>query len=242
MLLSNGGKGGNSILFWDLTDNNAPILTLDGHTAEINSISVSPDGKSLASGDMDGKIILWDISNHYFPTHLGTPLVLEENLFGNTPSNNQMIGYLQFSSDGQYIIGKDVQNNVIAWNVQTGQKAESGNFLLSSNQESVVTSSVNKIQVATEQDGITFIDTETNLALGVLPVRAHYLAISPDENYVISYGYLTHAYIGEYPYLWNISIGSWINQACKISNRNLTTTEWNTYLPEILYQETCVNP
>ena len=206
MLVSNGGNNGNSVLFWDPNSDGAPTLNLNGHTGTVEAISVSPDGKTLASGDNNGQIILWNISNYYFPTHLGIPLILDEKLFGDTPSNNHLINYLQFNSDGHYIIGKDVQNNVVAWNVQTGQKVELGNFSLSSSQQSTVTSSANKIQVATGQDRITFIDTETNLALGVLPFRARYLALSPDENYVVSYGYWTHAYIGEYPYLWNISI------------------------------------
>ena len=36
--------------------------TLEGHTGDVNSVSFSPDGTTLASGSSDGKVKLWDVA------------------------------------------------------------------------------------------------------------------------------------------------------------------------------------
>ena len=41
--------------------------------------------------------------------------------------------------------------------------------------------------------------------------------------------------------LWAIDPAAWIAQACQIANRNLTQDEWQTYLGDQPYHQTCVN-
>jgi len=41
--------------------------------------------------------------------------------------------------------------------------------------------------------------------------------------------------------LWNLDYESWRELACNIVNRNLTQEEWEVYLPNEPYRETCSN-
>jgi hypothetical protein len=36
-----------------------------------------------------------------------------------------------------------------------------------------------------------------------------------------------------------MTVTSWVRQACRIANRNLTLEEWQTYLGSAPYQQTC---
>jgi WD40 repeat protein len=41
------------------------------------------------------------------------------------------------------------------------------------------------------------------------------------------------------PLLWNVDPNSWLKIACAISGRNLTSAEWQQYLPHLAYERTC---
>src|SRR5262249_38334720 len=41
---------------------NREIATFGGHTHVVHSVSLSGDGKTLASGDMDGTVKVWDVA------------------------------------------------------------------------------------------------------------------------------------------------------------------------------------
>ena len=57
-VLVNGDRNGR-IQLWDTTTTNE-IVTLNGHTGQVETLHFSPDGKTLVSASQDGTILLWD--------------------------------------------------------------------------------------------------------------------------------------------------------------------------------------
>src|SRR5262249_4673516 len=55
------GKRG-TIALWDV-DLRKPVREFAAHAAEVLSIAISPDGQTLASGDAEGNLDLWNVSN-----------------------------------------------------------------------------------------------------------------------------------------------------------------------------------
>ena len=55
------GSWDNTVKLWDVATREE-IVTLEGHTGGLNSVSFSPDGTMIASGSQDNTIKLWDVA------------------------------------------------------------------------------------------------------------------------------------------------------------------------------------
>jgi len=100
--------------FWDVSNPQAPVQlvgAINAHSrSSVKTVAYSLDGKTLASGGADSKLILWNVSDPKTPTPLGMPL--EGQGFMNS---------VAFSPDGKWlasaasstIILRDVSGSVL---------------------------------------------------------------------------------------------------------------------------------
>ena len=65
------GSYDTMIKLWDIRDKNCSA-TLKGHSQQINSLSISPDGSLLLSGSEDCTARLWDLRSGERPIYIAT--------------------------------------------------------------------------------------------------------------------------------------------------------------------------
>lgn len=78
-----------------------------GHSGEVTSLTWSNDGRRIASGGKDGKIIIWDVESflviHYIDAH------------------ESDVNALAFSSDIKYLLSASSDKTIKLWNVESGK-------------------------------------------------------------------------------------------------------------------------
>ena len=102
-----GFGGGGIIDLWDARTGRHQ-QTLKGHTDDVNSVSFSPDSKTLASGSDDGTICLWNARTGRHQQTLKAPRM------GPVLS-------VSFSPDGNTIASGGFRGNIVLWDAHTGR-------------------------------------------------------------------------------------------------------------------------
>jgi WD40 repeat protein len=83
-----GSDDKGKICIWNLSNRAAPPATLRGHDAVVSSVAFGNRGRTLASGDHDGTLILWDVES-------GKAIV--------TRQTSDSIRRLEFAPDGRHL-------------------------------------------------------------------------------------------------------------------------------------------
>jgi WD40 repeat protein len=98
---------GHTVKYLDTLTSELSQLAIK-HEAAISSIAFSPDGKALATGSEDRRILLWDIA--------------EDRMIENFLGHEHRITCLAFSPDGKTLVSGSEGGKVKLWNVTTGQE------------------------------------------------------------------------------------------------------------------------
>jgi cytochrome c len=172
-----GGEDGR-IAIWQPGEQR-PARVLEGHTAPIVSLSVSPDGTTLASASWDRSIRLWPLTGGIFGFFAGSPRVLE--------GHQQNVNGVAFTPDGKALVSAGYDLTLRIWPLGGGAPT-------------IVTlpTPLNAVAVARDgeiivggADGRVFFVTSTGelrgeLAAGESPVIA--LALSSDGALIAAAG------------------------------------------------------
>ena len=175
-LIASAGDN-NTIKLWDLQ--NDTVLTIRGHTGQINSLVFSPDGQLLASGGDDWTFRLWNVRTQQ---HIAT-------LEHITDRTRSQIKEVVFSRDGQLLA--TAGRHVKLWQVSTQTEVATlrhdeyvwalafspdRQFLAAGDREGSV-----KIWDVQDRQVISQLDGDT--------VSVYTLAFSPDGRTLASAGY-----------------------------------------------------
>jgi cytochrome c len=92
----------NDLILWNSTDGTSSRL--EGHTAKVMELAVSPDQSLIASASWDTRIGLW-------PTGGGEPVFLEGHTAG--------VNAVAFSRDGTQLYSASVDGSIKLWDLET---------------------------------------------------------------------------------------------------------------------------
>jgi COMPASS component SWD3 len=148
-------------------------LTLSGHTEPVRALTLSSDGKILASGGDDKTIKLWNLSTN----------ALLHTLTGH----RDRIKSILMTPDGQTVISSSFDNTIKFWNPQTGkeirtitEKAGVNGMVLTPDGQTLISGSSDRT--------IKFRNLKTKKIDRILKTDTTALAISSDGKTLFSGG------------------------------------------------------
>lgn len=152
-LKANTAEATNAL--FDAVNHNKRLITfLHGHTGFVKSLAYSPDGNTLASGDSNGEIRLWNMQSLEL---LSPPIV------GHQGGYNHGVNHLAFSSDSKVLVSGGGDDTVRLWSIPEGTRLAEQSLGTKNGVSGIAISRNRKYVAATngENDVITLLDGHT---------------------------------------------------------------------------------
>lgn len=238
------------------------LYELSEHSGRVWKLAFGPDGRSLATADSDGLLLLSDVATRQIQARIqlstdidpalafhpngqmiavgleGTGIVLRDLADGvtiETFPDKQPLGVadLAFSPDGSILASIGSQDfTVLLWDVAT--QAVLATIRTESTSAFNLDFSPDGRILTISGGGITFIDVESRRVLSKFDGNYDDASFSPDGKTLASIR--DKAIV-----LWDMDEESWRARLCRKANRDLTAEEWSTYIGKDIaeYRPTC---
>ena len=175
---TDGNVGGTSFTLAEISPHH--ITSLHEHTALVQSVQLSPDGRTLASGSTDGTVKLWDVATGQSVTTLD--------------EHTDVVRSVSFSMDGTLASGS-WDGTVKLWDV--GTQTNIGTLPHGAQVLSVSFSKDGTLAAGLWNGTVELWDVETQTNIGTLPHGAQVLSVSFSKDGTLAVG------------LWNGTVELW---------------------------------
>ena len=173
-VISGDRERDRSVRLWDV-ETGTLLKTLKGHRYTVESVSFSPDGKTIVSGGRDRWVRLWDANTG--------------NLLKVFTGHTDWIASVSFSPDGKRIVSGSWDDTVRLWDVETGTLLKT----LKGHKDEVTSVSFSpdgkRIVSGSWDDTVRLWDVETGTLLKTLTghkVNVVSVSFSPDGKRILS--------------------------------------------------------
>jgi WD40 repeat protein len=218
-LMALAGPGG-TVSIWTLRSGR-PFGRARIYPANATSVSLSPDGRSIAVA-------------RFVDVEIGDVATLRRRI--RLPDSKGQPTVVHYSPDGRFMAAGSVDGSVGVWSTKTWRsrrfRAQTGpvKYL-------AVSPDSRTLAVGGDDGAIALFDLPSQRPLGTplpaVPNRAAVPLFTRDGAYLLA---ITDAGIA---YRWDVRLSSWTRHACAVAGRSLTRTEWREELPDRDYAPAC---
>ena len=184
-------------------------------SASNDGLRFSPDGRYLVSGMEDGEVAVFDVQARRLVTKLA---VYPRQQYANV---------LEFSPDGHLLTVGGKPGQLVAWRVGSWTRAWTANAVTNAPTGFISFSPDGQLLSTSGGDGkLLLLDATTGEEIGTpVATNAMAAAFAPDGDSLLILDGATGVH------RWDVDSRSWVRRACSIAGRNLTSDEWQRYLP-----------
>ena len=241
--LATGGID-NTVILWDVADPARPARLgqpLTGHLGAVFSVAFNSDSRMLATGGNDGTVILWDVADPARPARLGQPLT----------NHTDSVTSVAFSPGSAMLVTSSYDNTVILWDLTNPARPIRIGPPLATAPRTVLSLAFGPggRTLATGIDDNTVVLWDLTAPARPRPLGqplpglmgpAISVVFSPDGRILAAGSDDTTAA------LWDLADFNDLRNhaaahACHITRDGLDQEEWDRYLPDLPYQDTCLS-